>query len=190
MVDMTQTITAKSDQLNSDDLIGGSITVKITKVTGTGEKDQPIAINYEGDNNKPFKPCKTVRRILVGAWGADGASYVGRSMTLYRDPEVIFGGAKVGGIRVSHLSHIQKPLTLALAANKASKKSVTVQPLATPVAAEIDVVKLREDLTFAAVQGNDALSAAWKALTPAEQKAAVPFKEELKVMATESDTKE
>jgi hypothetical protein len=52
---------------------------------------------------------------------------------------------------------------------------------------DLQVRALKENLTFAAVQGNDALSAAWKALTPAEQKLAVPFKEELKAMATESD---
>jgi hypothetical protein len=59
-------------------------------------------------------PCKTVRRIMVGAWGKDTEQYVGRSMTLYRDPTVSFGGMVVGGIRVSHMSHIDSEKTLAL----------------------------------------------------------------------------
>jgi hypothetical protein len=60
--------------------------------------DQPVSIHYEGGEGRPFKPCKTVRRIMVGVWGKDASKYVGRSMTLYRDPSVAFGGMQVGGI--------------------------------------------------------------------------------------------
>ncbi len=35
----------------------------------------------------------------------------------------------VGGIRISHLSHIDKPITMALTATKGSKKLFTVHPL-------------------------------------------------------------
>jgi len=128
MTDLTKSIAAKSNILNADDLIGGPITIKITKVSiAAGE--QPIAINYEGDNNKPFMPCKTVRRVLVGAWGADGNAYVGRSLILYRDPTVVYAGQEVGGIRVSHMSHIEKPITMALTATKKSKKPYIVKPI-------------------------------------------------------------
>ena len=129
MTDMLQTIIPKSDQLNYDDLIAGQTkTIKVTKVVGTSG-DQPIAIHYEGDNGKPYKPCKSMRRVLVHLWGADGHSYVGRSMTLYGDPKVKFGGVEVGGIRISHLSDIKETVTLALTATKASRKPFTVQPL-------------------------------------------------------------
>ena len=128
MTDMTNSIIAKSSQLNSDDLIGGAITVTITKVSGvTG--DQPIAVNYEGDNDKPYMPCKTCRRVMVSVWGADAKAYTGRSMTLYRDPTVKWGGMEVGGIRISHMSHIDKPVVLALTATRGNKKISTIQPL-------------------------------------------------------------
>jgi len=128
MVDMTKTILAKSDQLNADDLIGRTITVKVTAVSlAAGE--QPIKINYEGDEGKPYYPCKSMRRVLVNTWGADGNAYIGREMTLYRDEKVVFGGAAVGGIRISHMSHIDQPITMSLTAAKASKKPYTVQPL-------------------------------------------------------------
>lgn len=130
MVDVSRTIEAKSDQLNADDLIGSPRTVKITKVSAdTSSTEQPIVINYEGDNGKPFKPCKTVRRLLVGVWGSSGLDYVGRSMTLYRDSSVKWGGMEVGGIRVSHMSHIDKPVTIALTATRGNKKPVTIKPL-------------------------------------------------------------
>ena len=62
---MLESIAPKSNQLNADDLIGGrSITIKITKVSGVAG-EQPICINYEGDNGKPYYPCKSMRRVLV-----------------------------------------------------------------------------------------------------------------------------
>jgi hypothetical protein len=130
MTDVGATIAPKSDQLNSDDLISGPMTVTITKVAGNeGTPEQPINIFFEGDNGKPYRPCKSMRRVMVAVWGRDGHEYVGRSMTLYRDPEVMFGGLKVGGTRISHMSHIDKPITMALTATRANRKPFTVQPL-------------------------------------------------------------
>lgn len=133
MLDMSQTIAVKSDQLNADDLIGKSVTITITKVTGGDSSEQPVNVYYEGDNGKPFKPCKTIRRVMVLAWGKEAAKYAGRSMTLYRDPTVKFGGMEVGGIRVSHMSHIDGKLVLALMASKGKKKAYEVLPLTAEV---------------------------------------------------------
>lgn len=129
MTDMMPSIAPKSDQLNFDDLIGGIIkTIKITDVS-IGKHEQPVAIKYEGDNGKPYKPCKSMCRVLVQLWGADANKYIGRSLTLYGDPNVVFGGAKVGGIRISHMSDISEPVTMALTATRASRKPFTVKPL-------------------------------------------------------------
>lgn len=129
MTDLTNTIIAKSDQINADDLTGGPRTIKITKVSAdTSSSEQPIVIGVEGDS-KVYKPCKTVRRLLVAVWGPNGNEYVGRSVTLYRDPTVKWGGLEVGGIRISHMSHIDKAVTIALTATRGNKKPTTVQPL-------------------------------------------------------------
>ena len=129
-MDLKSTITPKSNQLNFDDFLAtGPITVKITDVKGSGEDQQPVAISYEGDKGKPYLPCKSMRRVLVYVWGSDGKKYIGRTLTLYGDPKVVFGGQAVGGIRISHMSDINEPVTLALSASKASKKPFTVQPL-------------------------------------------------------------
>lgn len=126
---MLAAIQPKSDQLNSDDLIGDrTLTVKITKVSGC-EGDQKIAINFEGDGDKPYKPGKSMCRVLVSVWGATGSDYVGRSMTLYRDGKVQFGGIEVGGIRISHMSHMTEPMVIALTNKKGSRKAFTVRPL-------------------------------------------------------------
>jgi len=130
MTNMLDTIIPKSDQLNSDDLIGGVMkTITVTKVSRCKEPEQPIAINFDGDGGKPYKPCKSMRRVLVNVWGPDGQAYVGRQMKLYRDDTVKFGGMDVGGIRISEVSHIEKPVTMALTATRASRKPFTVRPL-------------------------------------------------------------
>lgn len=131
MTDITNlrdTITPKSDQLNADDLIGTTKTITVTGVKA-GTPDQPVTVNYEGDNGRPYKPCKSMRRVLIHAWGEDGRQWVGQSMTLYCDPEVKFGGVKVGGIRISHLAGISKPLNLSLTVTRAKRAPYTVQPL-------------------------------------------------------------
>jgi len=129
-MDVSQTIAPKSNQLNFDDFLSGeSKTIKITEVTKMTEKEQPIAISYEGDNGKPYKPSLGMRRVLVYIWGKDSSVYIGRSLTLYGDPKVKFGGQAVGGIRISHMSDITEKVTLSLTETRANKKPFTVQPL-------------------------------------------------------------
>lgn len=130
MVDMSLTIAPKSDQLNADDLIGGDRTIKIVSVNANpGSAEQPVSIYYDG-SSKPYKPCKSMRRVMVQIWGADASQYVGRSMTLYRDPKVSFGGMQVGGIRISHMSHIEHDVSLVLTASRAKRTPYKVRPLA------------------------------------------------------------
>lgn len=127
-VNLGDTIVPKSDQLNADDLLVGPITVTVTGVR-RGDKEQPVSIDIAGQ--RPYKPCKSMRRVLITAWGDDGRSWIGRSMTLYCDPNVMFGGVKVGGIRISHLSHIEGVLNLNLTATRGKKTPFVVRALET-----------------------------------------------------------
>src|ERR1700678_2310927 len=104
MNSMSSVIQAKSDQLNGDDLICGPLTITITKVECRPGTEQPVSIFYDGDGGKPYKCCKSMARVMVHCWGDDANKYVGRSLTLYCDPEVKWGGMAVGGIRISHMS--------------------------------------------------------------------------------------
>lgn len=126
------TIAPKSDQLNADDLTGRTMTIKVREVSVRAGEDQPVSFFFEGDDGKPFKPCKSMRRVIVNAWGADTSAYVGRSMTLFCDPNVTFGKEKVGGIRISHLSDIESDLTMALTVTRANRKPYTVKQMAVP----------------------------------------------------------
>lgn len=130
MVDMTPTIIAKSDQVTADDLISGPRTITVTRATANeANADQPVNIFFEGDDGKPFRPCKSMRRVMVQVWGKDAAKYAGKSLTIYRDPKVKWGGMEVGGVRISHMSDMDAPKTVALQATRGKKVTLTVKPL-------------------------------------------------------------
>lgn len=153
-MDLTESIAPKSDQLNAEDLLTGPRTFTVADVK-KGSAEQPVDIHLVEFPGRPFRPSKTVRRILVNAWGAEASAYVGRRMTLYRDPAVKFGGMDVGGIRVSHLSHIEKPLSVALTVSRGKRQPYTVQPLAEAPAPAWDVA-------VAAASTEDELRAVWQ----------------------------
>ena len=125
-MDLSDTIQPKSDQLNYDDLIAGPVTVTVVAVN-RGNPEQPVLIDV--GLGRPYKPCKSMRRVLIAAWGKDGSQWVGKSMTLYGNTSVKWAGKEVGGIRISHLSHIDQPLTLAITVAKGKRKPETFQPL-------------------------------------------------------------
>lgn len=129
IIDMSGVIVPKSDQMNADDLIAGPRTITIREVRVNGGGEQPVSIYFHGDNNKPYKACKSMCRVLVQLWGADAKAYVGRSLTLCRDPSVKWGGLEVGGIRISHMTDIERDVTLVLTASKTSRKPYVVKVL-------------------------------------------------------------
>ena len=127
-MDMTESIIPRSDQINADDLIAGPITVTITDAY-PGGAEQPVDITLAETPGRAYRPSKSMRRVLVAAWGKQSSAYVGRRLTLYRNPDITFGSAKVGGIEISHMSHLDKPLTLALTRARGKRTPFTVQPL-------------------------------------------------------------
>lgn len=126
-MDLAQTIEPKSDQLNADDLVTGSLTVTVRNVKRGPSKEQPVEIEVDG--HRPFRPCKSMRRVLIACWGENGKDWIGRSITLYADPSVKFGGVAVGGIRISHLSHINEQKSMMLTVTRSRRSEYTVQPL-------------------------------------------------------------
>lgn len=124
---LIDTITPKSDQLNADDLMTGAATYTITKVT-RGSQEQPINV-FLAEHPQPWKPCKSMRRVLIAIWGDQGTEWVGKRLTLYNDPAVKYAGVAVGGIRVSHMSGIEIPTELMLTKSKGKRTPVTIQPI-------------------------------------------------------------
>jgi len=132
-MDMTASTAAKTDQINNEDLIKtGPITVTIKRVT-EGPPEQPFNFHTEETPGRAYRPSKSMRRVMVAAWGTNPEAYVGRSLTLYRNPATKFGSEQTGGIEISHMSHINKPSTVAITVSRGKRKPFTVKPLAAPV---------------------------------------------------------
>lgn len=128
---MSESIEPRSDQMNAEDLLPGPRTFTIDDVRVGMSPEQPVSVFFaEFPRGRPFKPSKTVRRIMVVAWGLDSDPYVGHQMTLFRDPSVRFAGQDVGGIRVSHMSHIPATLNLMLAVTRGKRAPYVVEPIA------------------------------------------------------------
>ena len=185
ITNLRDTIVPKSDQLNAEQLIGAPMTITVTDVRRGMTDEQPIIISYDGDQGRPYKPCKSMRKVLVFAWGEDGRQWIGRSMTLFNNPEVMFGGIKVGGIRISHLSDIERDIALSLTKTRGKKEQFVIQKLA----ADPKVEQYRQRLTAVAAEGVDKLAEAWKK-TPARIRSALGdgFKESLKQKAQKTVT--
>lgn len=175
--DLSGTIIPKSDQLNADQLLGGPMQILITGVSrGTDEK-QPIFIDYAGGEGRPWKPCLTMRKVLIAAWGKDGREWIGKSAVLFNDSSVLYGGAQVGGIRVSALSDIPSDMTLLVTEKRGKKTKVVIKKLQ-----DHDYMPaLRES----AALGIDALKDAWSKIPASHRQAKWPdgCPEELKAIA-------
>jgi len=133
---MKATIEPKSEQLNADSLLAGPRTITIREVQIAPGTEQPVAVFFDGDDGRPYLPCKSMRRVMVAIWGPDAGQYSGRSLTLYRDPAVTWGGMEVGGIRISHMSHLDRRTVVVLTATKKARKPFTVDPLVIAVPTE------------------------------------------------------
>ena len=129
-VDIDRTLAPKSDQLDAIEL-SEPRTITIRAVTA-GSADQPVNVWFEGDGDRPWRPSKTVRRILRECWGKRGSDWVGKSCTIYNDKTVKFGGLEIGGVRVSHASGIDSTITMLLPVTRGKFAKYTVQPLRTP----------------------------------------------------------
>ena len=128
MSDITFALEAKSDQLNSMDILGVEPILKITGVTvkapGT---EQPIWVHFEGDHNKPWKPSKGMLRILSEAWSPDSSKWSSQCVQVYVDKEVKWAGKAAGGIRILALTGIPKRgMTFLVAENRSTRKPVHV----------------------------------------------------------------
>ena len=131
MNDMSAVIVPKSDQINAEDFLAGPRTYTIEGVVINAGTEQPVNIKLRGED-RVWRPCKSMSRVLVAAWGPDASKYAGRAVTLYRDPKVKWGGMEVGGIRISHMSHIEREMLLQLAATKGKRAPHIVKPIDAP----------------------------------------------------------
>ena len=164
MVDITKYTFSQGVQTNADDLLAAPRTILVTDVVETDNAKQPLAVCYEGDAGKPFLPCLTMRKLIAAIWGAESDKWRNQYMTLYRDPTVKMGPDDVGGVRISHMTGIDKTVSVMLLEKRGKRKTYTIFPL---------VVKTKSDESPPAVNTTalDAEFDASKTMTGDDKKA-------------------
>lgn len=128
MTDITDTLAPKSDQLDAVDLVQGPRTFTVESVVVKPGTDQPVSVTLRGFP-RVWRPGKNMRRVLGELWGNESAAWTDRSVTLYCDPAVRFGGETVGGIRISHMSHIDGPKKATIIPTRGKSAQWPVKPL-------------------------------------------------------------
>lgn len=164
---MKITAEPRSDQINSDDFIGSAQTYTIANVR-VGSAEQKYDIELAEIKDKAWRPPLTMLRLLMHAWGDESDDWIGRRVTLYRDESVRFGSDAVGGIRISHMSHLPggKPLTVKLTKTRGRKQNYTVEPLpdAPPPIVDDEATEFEARITASATLADlDAIAADLKA---------------------------
>jgi hypothetical protein len=106
-----------------------------------------------------------MRRVLVAAWGRESSAYVGRQLELFGDPEVTFGRDKVGGIKISRMSHIDKRLSVALTVTRGKRAPYVVNPLPDLPAQDPRIVALKAEWRSADADRRKAIEAEVQALS-------------------------
>ena len=120
---------SNSAQINADDILSSPVTVTITgAVEGTTE--QPVLITVAEVEGKTYRPSLTMRKVLGAVWGDETDDWIGRRCTLYRNPDIKFGGQTVGGIEISAMSGIDRPAEVSVLEKRGKRKTFIVQPLA------------------------------------------------------------
>lgn len=129
-MDITKSVEPKSDQQNYDDYITGPKTVTVTEVKN-GTAEQPVEVHLAEFPGRPYKPSKSMRRVLIAGWGSEAGKWAGRSLTLYGDPTVRFGKSEVGGIKIAAMSHIPSAVRVNLTVSRGKREPFVVEPLMT-----------------------------------------------------------
>lgn len=120
---------SNSQQINADDLLSSPVTVTITgAVEGTAE--QPVLITVAEVQGKTYRPSLTMRKVLGAVWGDETDDWIGKRCTLYRNPDIKFGGQTVGGIEIGAMSGIERPVEVSVLEKRGKRKTFKVMPLA------------------------------------------------------------
>jgi hypothetical protein len=129
MDDMTETILAKSDQINASDLVTGPLIVTITHVT-IGTVEQPRNFHLAEFPDRVYRPSKGMRAVIVKGWGKDSKQYAGRRLKLFRNPKVKWAGKEQGGIEIESMSDIDADFSIPVRTgrNESKMHKVTLLP--------------------------------------------------------------
>jgi hypothetical protein len=126
-MDISETLAPNGEQLDAIELVAGPRIFTVESVS-KGNAEQPVNVHLVGFP-RPWRPGKSMRRVLAACWGTEASEWVGRRVELFLDPEVTFGKDKPGGTRVSRISHIDKDQKIPLIVSRGKSAIYVVSPL-------------------------------------------------------------
>lgn len=129
MPDVSAAIAPKSQQLDNIELRGkGPQIFTITDVDVCETLDQPLIVHL-AEFPRPWKPGKTMGRVLAECWGLDSDNWIGRRVELFADESIKFGNDTPGGTRISRVSDIDGPKSAAILLGQGRPGLYKVTPL-------------------------------------------------------------
>jgi hypothetical protein len=126
-MNIEDTLAPNSDQLDAIELVSGPRVFTVERVT-KGNAEQPVNVHLV-EFPRPWRPGKSMRRVLAACWGVDASKWIGRRVELFFDPEVTFGKEKPGGTRIKRISHIDKAQRVPLLVTRGKSTIYNVEPL-------------------------------------------------------------
>ena len=128
-------VTIKSDRLNYENFIMGAKEFTISKLAKkTDQGKARLLIYFEGYESTPYWPSLGMIKCLSSpdGWGdAPFSDWIGRRMTLFGEPTVVYAGKEIGGIQISHISHIKGEYSTKITLRRGMRIDFTIEPLAT-----------------------------------------------------------
>lgn len=130
---MSKATEARSDQINYVDI--GHEGLKAIKVTSAhlvedGKGGFKTVINYEGGEGRPYKPSKGMDRLIQSkhGWGSNSDDWIGKSILLTGNKDVMWAGGAHGGIQIKALSDIDaKGFSEFIALNRSKRRLYKVE---------------------------------------------------------------
>lgn len=151
---MKVAVKPRSDQWNADDFTGGPRTFTVAGAKhGTAEALYDIEL-VEGEG-RVWRPPNGMLSVLIQLWGDEAYEWIGRRVTLFKDPSVRFGKDVPGGIRISHMSDIgPKGASPSITVSRGQRRPYQVKPL-------LDVVQRDWQQEIDTAQDTDTLNRLW-----------------------------
>ena len=123
----------KSDRLNFEDFIMGSQEFTISKLgRKVDQGNVRLLMIFEGRESTPYWVPKGMVKCLSNpeGWGeSEFSEWIGRKVRLFGEPTVVYAGKELGGIRISHISHIAAPYSTKITERRGVRIDYVISPL-------------------------------------------------------------
>jgi hypothetical protein len=73
------------------------------------EQSEKYALHFRDKNYKPLLLNKTNIRVLVDLYGGESEAWLGQPIVVYSDPNISYGGKRIGGVRLRNPQPTRRP---------------------------------------------------------------------------------